>query len=174
MSEFEPDKHMYRFLSKVVKTESCWVWQAATIRRGYGEFWDGKRKLLAHRWIWSQRNGEIPPGHFIDHMCRNPSCVNPDHLRAVTPRVNALENNNSPTAINHRKTHCKHGHEFSGENLIRRNPHDPRRVCRECKRASDRRQQLRHGAKISARNKARYAAKKARAVLSATPEEKHE
>lgn len=37
-----------RFWTKVLKTDSCWLWQAGTFSNGYGQFFDGKRKIGAH------------------------------------------------------------------------------------------------------------------------------
>jgi hypothetical protein len=43
----------------------------------------------AHRVSWVLHNNkEIPDGYEIDHLCRNPLCVNPEHLDAVTRREN--------------------------------------------------------------------------------------
>ncbi|MEU3847155.1 HNH endonuclease [Micrococcus terreus] len=56
---------------------------------GYGRVRgsDG-RAVLAHRASYSFIHGEIPSGALIDHICHNPSCVNPQHLRAVTHKQN--------------------------------------------------------------------------------------
>lgn len=80
-----------RFWEKAEKTEGCWNWTAAKAS-GYGRFQIGKKKQAqAHRVAYELTKGPIAPGLFIDHMCHNPSCVNPDHLRAVTSKEN-LEN----------------------------------------------------------------------------------
>ena len=42
----------------------------------------------AHRYYYSQAKGKIPDGYHVDHLCFVPSCVNPDHLEAVTPIEN--------------------------------------------------------------------------------------
>lgn len=76
---------------------------------GYGEVLFRGRKMRAHRVAWERVNGPIPDGLVIDHVCRERSCVNPDHLRAVSRRVNALENSLGPSALNHRKTVCACG-----------------------------------------------------------------
>lgn len=53
--------------------------------------------------------GEIPVDLQLDHLCRNPSCINPKHLEPVTPRVNTLRST-SFSAVNANKTSCPYGH----------------------------------------------------------------
>ena len=77
-----------RFWSRVDKSGECWVWKGSTATGGYGTI----DRMRAHRVSWELANrGTIPAGMFIDHICRNPSCVRPDHLRLATPKQN-LEN----------------------------------------------------------------------------------
>lgn len=77
-----------RFWQKVRKTESCWEWGASTDSPGYGRVWVDGRMRPAHRVAWELTNGPIPDGMFLDHRCGNHRCVNPDHLRVVTPGQN--------------------------------------------------------------------------------------
>lgn len=78
-----------RFWKKVDKTASCWNWTAAKNYLGYGSFSTGtSQSCQAHRYSYELAKGPIPEGLVIDHKCHNPSCVNPDHLRAVTQKQN--------------------------------------------------------------------------------------
>lgn len=125
----------------------CWEWQMSRSRLGYGA-WTvpdlGTKQ--AHRVTWMLLRGPIPDGMYIDHMCRNTSCVNPEHLRVVTPRTNSLENSNGVSAVNKRRTECEHGH-----GALLPHPYVPgRRVCHICYYASSRDYQARRREKFLA------------------------
>ena len=105
-----------RFMNKVKVSDSgCWEWTGALKPNGYGIFAIKKNCIQkvfnAHRWIYEYHRGPIPEGLTIDHLCRNRKCVNPDHLEAVSLKVNLLRGNGF-SAINARKTTCKRGHVF--------------------------------------------------------------
>lgn len=106
----------------------CWNWTAGKKALGYGAFVSHPNTVVkaAHVLFYEMRYGAVPNGLFIDHLCRNTSCVNPKHLEAVTCGENVLRGV-GPTAMNARKTHCKRGHEFD---YIRTNP--PGRGCHQC------------------------------------------
>lgn len=84
-----------RFWSKVDMTEGCWNWLGSHGLHGHGTFTvtiDGvTRTPGAHRVAYELVKGPIPDGLVIDHICHNPPCVNPEHLRAVTHKQN-MEN----------------------------------------------------------------------------------
>lgn len=117
-----------RFWSKVDKTDSCWLWKAALSSTGYGVFRvsDPDRLLYAHRFSYQLAKGDIPSGFCLDHLCRVPRCVNPEHLEAVTPQVNTSR------GLSKKREKCIRGHDFSGNNVYYR-PDNGARQCLLCK-----------------------------------------
>lgn len=82
-----------RFWEKVIipSKHSCWRWNAAFYKNGYGKIGEGTRagrNLLAHRVAYEFVLGDIPEGLDLDHLCRNRWCVNPYHLEPVTRKEN--------------------------------------------------------------------------------------
>lgn len=91
-----------RFFSKVEKQHhGCWVWKAAKSEKGYGYFGFKGKVYKAHRVSWFLKHG-VFPSLQLDHLCRNTSCVNPDHLEEVSNRENQIRGLRS--ALNPRKT----------------------------------------------------------------------
>lgn len=118
---------LQRFMSHVEVTESCWLWMAQRSPLGYGRFYSGKPgTTVAHRWLWQELNVPLPQCLTIDHLCRNPSCVNPDHLDPVTQAINTWRGQN-PMMLRHQSLRCSRGHLKIG--LQRKDGH-----CRECRR----------------------------------------
>lgn len=131
-----------RFLKWVVFSGGCWEWAGATNGVGYGVLALGRNgpKVLAHRLAYEQWVGPIPDGLTIDHLCRNPGCVRPDHLEPVTQRVNTLRGT-SPSAAQAKQTHCKRGHPFDEANTHITTT--GKRNCRTCHRDYERERQRR-------------------------------
>lgn len=109
-----------RLLEKIGNPDDndCWPWLgtiAGKPTRRYGQFWDGRRRPMAHRVVYEYSVGFIPEGLQLDHLCRNTLCVNPDHLEPVTAHENQRRGY-SPAGLNMAKTHCHRGHKFTEEN----------------------------------------------------------
>lgn len=79
---------------KIDAGTGCWEWQKGRSALGYGK---GSFKSVGIKTAWAHRayyiaaNGPVPPfpAAVIDHLCRNPGCVNPAHLEAVVPSRNS-------------------------------------------------------------------------------------
>lgn len=101
--------------------DACWPWTGFVNPLGYGKIRVGNhptQQVGVHRASYELLVGPIPADLVIDHLCRNPSCVNPAHMEPVTNRVNVLRGTGAPAA-NARQTHCRRaGHPLEGDNLF--------------------------------------------------------
>lgn len=112
-----------RFRTKAsLQPTGCIEWQASTNGR-YGKFWFMGSLVYAHRLAFRLFKGAIPAGYQVDHLCRNPRCVNPWHLEAVTPGENVRRSDAG--ARERAKTHCSNGHPYDMWETGRR--------CRRCR-----------------------------------------
>lgn len=66
----------------------CWIWQLSVTSHGYGHLRLNGRDAMAHRASYEDAKGPIPAGLTLDHLCRVPACINPDHLDPVTQAEN--------------------------------------------------------------------------------------
>lgn len=130
-----PPPWLERFEAKIEPEpmSGCWLWTGGILPNGYGYFHPKHATSRnTHRLAWELANGSIPRNLTIDHKCRVKRCVNPAHLRLLTSRDNTLACEYAPATINANKTHCIHGHAFSGRNL--RYGTKGERKCRACAR----------------------------------------
>ena len=123
-----------RFLEKINVVDSgCWEWTGGK-SRGYGQININGKMIKSHRFIYEYYHGQICPDLVIHHLCYNRACCEIAHLEERTQKENTLDiDSSTPSAINSRKTHCKHGHEFTPENTYV-HPTKGKRDCRMCHR----------------------------------------
>jgi hypothetical protein len=119
-----------KFWAKVNFTDTCWLWTGGNNGK-YPIFYLGNYKTVySHRYSWEKANQKkIPDDLTIDHLCKTPLCVRPDHLECVSLYENLMRSDGFG-AENARKTHCPKGHEYTEENtyMFRGS-----RYCMECR-----------------------------------------
>lgn len=121
------------FWSKASPTD-CLVWHGAQNSKGYGCFAIGGVSQLAHRLAWEDAHGPIPEGMLVDHLCRNRSCVNTDHMELVTNRENVRRGKALTVG-----DLCSRGHLIASERDLYLRKRNGGSECRACRREAIRR-----------------------------------
>lgn len=78
----------WRWVDRSAGPDGCWIWMGTRARRNYGRFSYKGRTVIAHRFALQLSSVEVPPGSVVMHICDNPPCVNPSHLRVGTWKDN--------------------------------------------------------------------------------------
>lgn len=145
----------------------CWRWKHKPDKGGYGRLRVFSKRtntsFAAHRLAYLKWVGPIAYGLVVDHKCRNRSCINPEHLEAVTQKENIRRSNLTRQRARHegwktrkrshlrrastghpkgvggaaKRTCCRRGHPFVVENVMPRA--NGGRRCRTCHNAQKRR-----------------------------------
>lgn len=71
-----------------IDENGCWNWNGCLTSSGYGQLTENTKYWATHRYAYTCVIGDIPEGNVVRHMCHNPSCCNPDHLKAGTHKDN--------------------------------------------------------------------------------------
>lgn len=100
----------------------CWEWQGLT-NNGYARV----KKQYLHRLFFEYWKGKIPQEFVIDHLCRNPICLNPSHMEAVTIGENVRRGVRKDNQL-----FCINGHPYNLENTLFFNGRKQKKKCKIC------------------------------------------
>lgn len=111
------------FWPKVLKTDSCWLWQSGLDHEGRARITIGsgssKITISAARYLMIIKLGRIlPEDECVLHSCDNKLCVNPEHLW-----VGTKADNNRDRALKCRSAHLRgstNGNSKLSEKVARR------------------------------------------------------
>ena len=126
------EKLWARVPSRPEDAEACWEFLGYRLPKGYGRLSVGNRAgVYAHRAAWVVSGFTLGEFDELDHLCKNTSCVRPTHLQVVPRGWNGRQGN--VTQHLRQRTHCKKGHELTGENVyLSESAWRPARMCRTC------------------------------------------
>lgn len=92
--------------------------------RPYAQIYVKGRYLLVHRVAYLIERGPFDPSSDLDHLCRNPKCINPDHLEPVSHTENVQRGASATRTTGP----CKRGH----NDWVKYKSSQGRGVCRTC------------------------------------------
>jgi len=104
----------------------CELWLGKKSRDGYAATNGTFRAVHVVR--WEKERGPIPPGRFLDHLCRRRHCIALHHLELVTKGVNE-QRKYYRRRIDWK---CPKGHEWPANKVVIADTGG--RVCRQCNR----------------------------------------
>lgn len=86
------DKKLLERVNKNLKLNGeCLEWTGYIDPKGYGRISVKNYPILVHRLMYEHFNGELIKGLEICHLCSNPKCCNPKHLRQDTKSSNMID-----------------------------------------------------------------------------------
>jgi hypothetical protein len=97
----------------------CLEWNEGCDRYGYGRARIDGRTVKVYRAAWEAWNDQrVPKGRCVMHLCDNPPCCEPTHLRLGTQAENVADMDRKGRRVNScsAKTHCPQGHPYDEVN----------------------------------------------------------
>lgn len=110
----------------------CYISTYSVASHGYAQIgWKSDKSMTgttAHRAAWVHAHGQIPEGMTVDHVCKNRTCVNVEHLRLLSN----FENARRTSGRDWPEGQCAQGHPNSELRVL-----SGRTRCRLCANAAN-------------------------------------
>lgn len=144
MPPYAPLEQRFWYYVTPNETTGCWEWTGARRRGGYGSVNLGNQVVgVAYKAAYELCRGDVPKTlngervHLM-HLCDNPPCVNPWHLRIGTAKDNARDAIAKGRAwhppMRPDVTKCKSGkHDWVEANIYRHRRKDRNQVDETCR-----------------------------------------
>jgi DNA-binding XRE family transcriptional regulator len=71
--------------------QGCQLVTSHRIHQGYPYIKRDGKSWRMHRWLWTEKHGDIPEGMVLLHSCDNPRCINLEHLSLGTQADNIAD-----------------------------------------------------------------------------------
>ncbi|SRR5579885_1585138 len=108
LTQGEREALFWRYVDKTGTDEDCWQWLGCTYKGGYGRFWDGEKRVAAHKYVYEMVNHvTVEEGLGVLHRCDNPGCVNPNHLWVGTQADNMFDASKKGRWRNQKNGHAR-------------------------------------------------------------------
>lgn len=130
MRPFREEIEKYLFARINILSNGCWEWTGYRNHLSYAMGNFQRRVWTMTRLVYCATQGGFDPQLDICHTCDNPPCVSPLHLWLGSRAANIMDSVDKGRHFLSTITHCKRGHELSGNNL--RIGNDGKRVCTVC------------------------------------------
>lgn len=78
-----------------IDKNGCWIFKGNLSHNGYGQMKRLGKHIRATHYFYEKYVSKIAKGLVLDHKCRIVSCVNPNHLEAVTIAENTRRGNSA-------------------------------------------------------------------------------
>lgn len=115
----------------------CWIWDGATMPKGYGQIRIHGKAWLAHRLAYCAYVGGPEP-KCVMHTCDTPGCVNPAHLEGGTQAANMRDMaDKGRNKVPRNRPRFEHGYKTKGGRVRKPLPITQTDVDAIVKRVSD-------------------------------------
>lgn len=88
---YELNPKLITILDFTEREGDCLLWKKTLSDRGYPLIYHDGKTRRTHRVVFYLYHGHIDDDCVIHHICANRSCINPDHLQAITSQENTAE-----------------------------------------------------------------------------------